>query len=171
MLNTIMSGPFHTGIDANNQEKRYLQVKRNAIKDLSDNTYFLNILSEYYDCTRWPTTAVSVADCAKKIIKDDCSESATAAQMILYCDDCHRRINLEWLIDISNIRSIAKSNHILNFRFCMAWCELQYFEVILKVAHMIRTEQQARRDDLQQELCAFMSRDMIPAIMRYIDWE
>ena len=174
-LNTVMSGPFCFNMDANDQENRYLRVKRTAIEDLADNTYFLSILSEYYDCTRWPTTAVSVAECAKKIIKNNYSNSLTSqlttTQMILYCDDCHRRINLEWPIDRSNIRSIAKSNPILNFRFCMVWCCLHYSEVILKVAHMMRTEQQARRDDLQQELSTFMLRDLIPAITRYIDWE
>ena len=170
-LNTIIGGPFQFGMNANDQEKRYFHAKLNAIHNLADNTYFINMLSEYYDCMRWPITAVSIADCAKKIIKNNHLESVAVSQMFLYCVDCRLFINLEWPIDESNIRSIAKSNPILNFRFYMAWCCLHYSEVISKVAHMMRTERQAHRDDLQQELCAFMPRDMIPAIMRYIDWE
>jgi hypothetical protein len=188
VLNTVTRGPFHFGLDANTQEKHYLQAKRNAIQDLADKTYFLSILSEYYDCTRWPTSVDTIADAAKNIIDGNRSallsatkslppetwvvaSQLTAVQMTLYCNSCGLRIDLNWSIDKSNVRTIARSNPILNFRFCMTWCGLHYSEVILKVAHWMRTEQQARRDDLQQELCAFMPRDLIPAITRYIDWE
>ena len=168
VIHTVMNrGPlFYSIRSRNTRERYYIQAKRNATAALANSSYFISILKKYYDCSVWSVSYDTVAEIMETLIHG----SYITAQVTLYCGCCGNRIKSKWPIDASNIRKIAKSNPILNFKFCMAWSGLIYSDAIQSIERLIQIEQQARCNDLQQELCAFMPRDLIPAITLYIDW-
>ena len=147
-------------------EKQYYEAKNNLIHDVvQDEEAFVELFSKKYD-DHFINNAQNLVEKLRHNVKR-CHAGWTFS---LFCNKCHLELRTDKFINKSNIRCITRTDASLIVDFCLYLFHFIYNRPTPKIGILMQMEHEARREDLAHLLQSFVPRDMVPAIMRYIDW-
>jgi hypothetical protein len=156
---------WNRNIFVQGREKQYYEVKNNLIRDVVyDKELFDELFFKKFDDHWTNNTQILV-----EILQCNVTRCHPGWNFSLFCDKCVLEKRTDRSINKSNIRCMTKTDAPFVLEFCLYLFHFIH-KPMQKIKILMQMEREARREDLAHLLHSFMPRDMVPAVMRYIDW-